>query len=159
VDEVETLPHEVAQIAELAFDFVGSGDGVEPQERGQGTGIDLVGFDFGVGDGLEVLGMGKHEFDAVGFEEIVEPVPAGGTFDDGDVGSIEGAEIGQNALGDIGQPFLLDEGADRIDRGDETVVLMQIDTGVEHGGLLTEYSTLNPGRSMSKYEIGRSPFW
>jgi hypothetical protein len=42
--------------------------------------------------------VGKDELDTVGFEKIVKPVPAGGTFNDSLVRRGERSEIRQNDL-------------------------------------------------------------
>ena len=40
--------------------------------------VDFVGFDLGVGNGFEILGVCHDELDAMCFEQITEPVPTSG---------------------------------------------------------------------------------
>ena len=50
--------------------------------------------------------MGKDELDTLWLEKIIEPIPAGRALDDGLMRSIERSEVGEDALGYIGQALL-----------------------------------------------------
>ena len=110
------------------MDFVCAGNGVEPQQRGEGLGIDLVGLDLGVGDGFQVFCMGEDEFDAVGREEIVEPVPACRAFDDRDVRTRKRCEVAEDEIGNVRDALLLHDRSGVIDGGHEAVVFVQVET-------------------------------
>ena len=45
--------------------------------------IDCICLNFSIADGFEVFGVSQDEVDAVIAQEIVEPVPSGGGFDNG----------------------------------------------------------------------------
>ncbi len=92
-DESEAGAHEISRCALFGTDHVGFGDEVSTQEQGQDVGVDLVGLDFGRRDGFEPSGVRERELDVEVLEEIGEPVPAAGGFDDGFVGSGELGEV------------------------------------------------------------------
>ena len=94
-DDAESGAHDIPDVTELTADLVGSGNEVHAQQCCQGMGVDLVGFDLGVADGFKILGMRKDELDAMRFEQVIEPVPARGGFNNGPVVSTKTTEVGQ----------------------------------------------------------------
>ncbi len=132
-DESEAGAHEISRCALFGADHVGFGDEVSTQQQGQDVRVDLVGFDFGRGDGFEPRGVRKGELDVQVLEEIGEPVPAAGGFDDGFVGSGELGEVPLDAERRVRDAFLIDDGATVVIRCDEGITLMLVDAGIEHG--------------------------
>ncbi len=43
--------------------------------------VDLVGLDLGIADGFKIVGVSQGERDVMVFEQVVQPVPAGGGLD------------------------------------------------------------------------------
>jgi len=72
--------------------------------------------------------MSKNKIDPVIVQEIVEPVPAGGGFDDGLMSAGQGVEIADDTIIDIVKALLFDYGAVVINGGDIGIIRMQIDT-------------------------------
>ena len=121
---LETCTHDIAQLPLVPGDLVSPGDDIEPEEHGQGFRVHFVGLHLGVGDRLQVLGVGKHELDVMGFEQVIEPISAGGALDDCLVRSFQGSEVRQNACGNVREPFLTDALSRLIDCCNETVIFV-----------------------------------
>ena len=66
-------------------------------------GIDRIGLDLGVGDGLEELRMGQVEVNPLGHQQVAEPIPPAGSFDDGLVRPRELGEVPAHGRGIVGQ--------------------------------------------------------
>ena len=111
-------------------DHVGLGDESGAEQLGQRLGVDLVGLDLRVADGLEVLGVGERERDALIAQEVGEPVPPGRRLDDGAVRALMLAEVGPQGVGVVLELLLAREVAGLIDRDDEAGALVQVDAGV-----------------------------
>ena len=60
-----------------------TGNEILPQEHCHGLRIDFIGLNFGTGNGFEILGVSLDEVDAIGFQEIIKPIPARGRLDNG----------------------------------------------------------------------------
>ena len=120
----ESGPHDVTEVALLTGDLMSTWDSVKPEESSKCCRVDLIGLDLGIGNGFKVLGMSENELDAVGFEEIVEPVPSCGALDNGSLWSIERCEVGEDGDGNIGQSFLAHLFSEVIDSGDETIIFV-----------------------------------
>jgi hypothetical protein len=70
-------------------DLMSTGNEILPQKCCKGLRIDFIGLNFGIGDGFEILGVCQDKFDALSFQEIIEPIPARRRLDNGDMGSGE----------------------------------------------------------------------
>jgi hypothetical protein len=71
--------------------------------------------------------MSEDELNAMRFEEIIEPVPPGGTRNDGLVRTLERVEVRQDDVVNIVQTFLLHDHSTIIDSSTEAFVFVQID--------------------------------
>ena len=77
--------------------------------------------------------MGQRELDVEVLEEIGQPVPAAGGFDDGFVRSGELGEVALDAERRVRDTLLIDDSATVAIGCDEAVALVLIDAGIEHG--------------------------
>jgi len=85
LDQTESETHRIPEPSEFTADFMGSGDEVLAQEGCQGLGVNLIGLNFGIGNGFEILGVGQDELDAVLLQKVIEPVPTTGGLNDDNV--------------------------------------------------------------------------
>ena len=68
------------------------------KELSEGVRIDGVGFHLGIGNGLEIFGMGENRDDVPGCQKVTHPVPIAGAFDDGLMGFGPLLEIVEHGL-------------------------------------------------------------
>jgi hypothetical protein len=113
------------------------GDIAKPEELRQRVSIDGVGFHLRVRDCLKILGMGKYRVDAKGAEQVTEPVPAGGRFDDSTLFLRRPlAEICSNQLRLRAHVAVGNRGTMLIEGADHDRAAVQINARVEHDVLL-----------------------
>ena len=77
--------------------------------------------------------MGQCKFNVEVMEEIGEPVPAAGGFDDGSVGSSKLCEVPLDPERRVRDALLIDDGATVVIGCDEGIALVLVDAGIEHG--------------------------
>ncbi len=125
------------------------GLGNEPgaEQLAQGSGIDGIGLDLGVGNRLQELRMGEAKINAVADEQVAEPIPAAGGFDDGSMGPGDLCDVTAQADGLVGQAGVADGAALLgVGRKDRRAAVL-IDASVEHRWL--------PARDASSYARSR----
>jgi hypothetical protein len=109
---------------------------IRPQQLGEEIGIEVIGLDFGGGDGLEAGRVGEDEVDAEVVEQVREPVPEAGGFHHGPVWAGEGGEVGPQPGRLVRDALLFDALAIGGVGCDDAVALMLIDAREGHGALL-----------------------
>ncbi len=127
LDEAKPGAHQISGAPHLRADHVSLGDQVGVEEHGEHLGIDLVGLDLSGGDGFQPGGVGQAQLHALGLEEVGEPVPAAGRFDDRLVGPRELTEVALDEHGTIRYALLFDDLAVGAVGCDEAIPLVLVD--------------------------------
>jgi hypothetical protein len=137
-DETQARAQYIALVTPLGADLMSLRDHIESEELSECFGVYLVGFDFGVANGFEILSMGELERDALLPEQVAHPVPSCGGFDNRAVGTGLRSEVGCDGMAVIAKLFLFDGVSLVIDGSDEGGSLVQVDAAVVswliHGG-------------------------
>lgn len=89
--------------------------------------INRIGLCFGVGDDIQLLGMGQELRDESGFQQIIEPIPASIGFYDGSVIGVQSGEIVEDQRRSIRDALLFYDPAGVINGRDIAIVPLQID--------------------------------
>ena len=127
VNEPKAGTHNVPQITQFVTDLMSARDGVHPHQTGERGGVDLIGLDLRIRDGLQVFCVGEHQLDAVGGKKVIEPIPARGAFDHGAMGTGEFGKVAEHRRGLAWNAALCDDLSCSINRCDESVIFVQID--------------------------------
>ena len=131
-DHPEPRPEDVARAPERVTDHVGLGDEADAEQLAQRGGIDRIGLDLGVRDGLEELRMGQVQVNPLGDQQRAEPIPAAGGFDDGVMGSGELGKVAPQRRGIIREGRFPHALSRRQEGGHGRAEPMLIDAGEEH---------------------------
>jgi hypothetical protein len=107
-----------------------SGDIAHAEELRQGVRIDGIGFHLGIGDGLEIFCMRQNWGDVLRGQEITQPVPIAGAFDDGLMGVGPLLEVVEHSL-----CFRFDFGSSNksavcVERAKRNRTAVEVDTSV-----------------------------
>jgi hypothetical protein len=111
---------------------VGLGNEAGPQQLRERVRIDRIGLHLGIGDRLQELRMGQAEVNALGGQQVAQPVPAAGHFHHrpllpGPLGEVLAEESAIVGNGHLHHALAL-----RRERGENRIRAVLIDAGVEH---------------------------
>lgn len=132
-DEAQASAQQVSFPAKCRPDHVGGRNELRLTELGQCVRVNRIGLHLGGADGLETRGVCQLEVDSLGYQQVAEPVPAAGAFDDRAMGPGELGKVADQRRAVVAQAALAEALAAIIVSGDDGVALVLVDTGVEHG--------------------------
>ena len=89
--------------------------------------VDHMGFDLGIGDRLQVLGVGQVHANAFAADQVTESVIAAGNLDRGNARARKAGEVGVKCEGITGELAGLEGSACPIGRGDGHAPLTRLE--------------------------------
>lgn len=111
---------------------MGFRDEAGAKQLAQRRGIDRIGLDLRVGDGLQELRMGQVEINPLGNQPRAEPVPPPGGFNHRLMGSRKLAEVAASRRGIVGEGGLAHPVTTGREGGQRGAQSMLVDSSVDH---------------------------
>ena len=132
MDEEQSGAQHGADLSMLPADHMRLRDELRAQQLGHRRRVDGIGLHLRVTDRLQILRVRETEVDALGHEQIAQPVPHARTLADGLMRSVECGKVGGDRRSIRRQIGLANRGASRVHGGNGQRLLVKIDTGVHH---------------------------